>query len=215
MKTLQWSALCAGIIFLAGCRLVEPKAQTPYGHYYLENRANFSAVDRVALLELENESTRVELAEQLTQVIADSFGKKHLFSIRTIGRMDPFWLRLDLDTIATAPPEHLQSIAEELNVDAVIFGTIKHYQSYPHLLIALHLKMIDVRRGRLLWAMEQVWDSMDRQVELRMKEYFEKEVHNEYQPLDWRIMVTSPRAFNKFVVYEIGQTLPHSMPADH
>jgi hypothetical protein len=26
--------------------------------------------------------------------------------------------------------------------------------------------------------------------------------------------VTSPRAFNKFIVYEIGQTLPHLVPAD-
>jgi len=215
MKTLQWSILCAGVILLAGCRVVQPKAQTPYGHYYLDSPANFSAVDRVALLELENESPRVELAAQLTQVMADSFGKKHLFSIRTIGRMDPFWSRLDLNTIAAASPQQLQSIGEELNVDAVIFGTIKHYQSYPHLLMTLHLKMMDVRRGRLLWAMEQVWDSTDRQVELRMKEYFDTEMRDGYQPLDWRIIVTSPRAFNKFVVYEIGQTLPRLMPADH
>jgi hypothetical protein len=81
--------------------------------------------------------------------------------------------------------------------------------------MALHLKMMDVRHGRLLWAMEQVWDSTDRQVELRMQKYFKKEIRRGYQPLDWEIMVTSPRAFNKFVVYEIGQTLPHLVPRDH
>jgi hypothetical protein len=63
--------------------------------------------------------------------------------------------------------------------------------------------------------MEQVWDSTDRQVELRMKEYYDEEIRRGYQPLDWKIMVTSPRAFNKFVVYEIGQTLPHLVPVDH
>ena len=111
--------------------------------------------------------------------------------------------------------EDLALIEQELNVDAVIFGTIKRYRSYPHLLMALHLEMVDVRRGRLLWAMEEVWDSTDRQVELRMKEYYDKEVRQGYQPLDWKIMVTSPRAFNKFVVYEVGQTLPHLVQADN
>jgi len=215
MKTLPWSILCAGVLLLAGCRVVQPKTQTPYGHYYLESQARFSAVDRVALLELENESTQVKLSEQLTQMMADGLEKKHLFSIRTINHTDPLWSRLNLDEVAAFSQENLKSVGQELNVDAVIFGTIKRYRSYPHLLMTLHLQMVDVRRGRLLWAMENVWDSTDRQVELRMQEYYEKEIRQGYQPLDWKIMVTSPRAFNKFVVYEVGQTLPHLMPADH
>ncbi|MHC5146714.1 MAG: hypothetical protein ACYSOK_06415 [Planctomycetota bacterium] len=215
MKALRWGLVCAGIFLWTGCRVIQPKAQTPYGHYYLDDQGNFNSVDRVVLLELENQSARVELPEQLTQAMADSLGKKHLFSIHTINRMDPYWSRLNLDEIEASSPEDLASIGQELNVDAVVFGTIKRYRSYPHLLMALHLKMLDVRTGRLLWAMEQVWDSTDRQVELRMKEYYKKEVRQGYQPLDWKIMVTSPRAFNKFVVYEIGQTLPHLMPLDH
>jgi hypothetical protein len=214
MKVLRWGIVCAGIFLCVGCNAVQPKAQTPYGHYYLDNHGNFSSVDRVVLLELDNQSNRVELPSQLTQGMADGLGKKHLFSIRTIDHTDPLWSRLNLDEITVSSKEDLALIGQELNVDAVIFGTIKRYRSYPHLLMSLHLKMMDVRRGRLLWAMEQVWDSTDRQVELRMKEYYEKEVRQGYQPLDWKILVTSPRAFNKFIVYEIGQTLPHLVPAD-
>jgi hypothetical protein len=209
MKVLRWGIVCASVFLCVGCDTVQPKAQTPYGHYYLDNHGNFSSVDRVVLLELDNQSNRVELPSQLTKGMADGLGKKHLFSIRTIDHTDPLWSRLNLDEIAVSSKEDLALIGQELNVDAVIFGTIKRYRSYPHLLMSLHLKMMDVRRGRLLWAMEQVWDSTDRQVELRMKEYYEKEVRQGYQPLDWKILVTSPRAFNKFIVYEIGQTLPH------
>jgi len=215
MKALQWGIVCAGVLLWAGCNVVQPKAQTPYGHYYLDGHGNFSSVDRVVLLELENQSTRLELAGQLTQAMADGLGKKHIFSIRTISHTDPLWSRLNLDELAACSDEKLELIGQELNVDAVVFGTIKRYRSYPHLLMALHLKMMDVRQGRLLWAMEQVWDSTDKQVELRMKEYFNKEIRTGYQPLDWKIMVTSPRAFNKFVVYEIGQTLPHLVSVDH
>lgn len=215
MKALQWGILCAGVFLWAGCNVIRPKAQTPFGHYYLDSSGNFNSVDRVVLLELENQSTQIELSEQLTQAMADGLEKKHLFSIHTINHMDPLWSRLNLDEVAACSEEDMISIGQELNVDAVIFGTIKRYRSYPHLLMALHLKMMDVRHGRLLWAMEQVWDSTDRQVELRMQKYFKKEIRRGYQPLDWEIMVTSPRAFNKFVVYEIGQTLPHLVPRDH
>ena len=214
MKALQWSIVCAGLCVWTGCTIVQPKAQTPHGHYYLDRRGNFDAVDRVALLELENQSARMELAEQLTQVMADGLEKKHLFNIRTITHTDPLWSQLNLDRISTCSDEELALIEEKLNVDAVVFGTIKRYRSYPHLLMALHLKMISVRSGRVLWAMEQIWDSTDRQVELRMKEYYTKEARRGYQPLDWEILITSPRAFNKFVVYEIGQTWPDLVPAD-
>jgi len=42
----------------------------------------------------------------------------------------------------------------------------------------LNLKMIDVCQGRLIWAIEQVWDSTDKQVELRMKRFYKNELTN-------------------------------------
>jgi len=86
MKALRWGILCAGIFLWAGCNMVQPKAQTPHGHYYLDKSGNFNAVDRVVLLELKNQSAqsaRLELAGQLTQAMSDSLEKKHLFNIRT------------------------------------------------------------------------------------------------------------------------------------
>ena len=79
MKALQWGIVCAGIFLSAGCNVVQPKAKTPYGHYYLDRHGNFSSVDRIVLLELENQSARLELSEQLTQGLANGLEKKHLF----------------------------------------------------------------------------------------------------------------------------------------
>ena len=100
MKVLRWGIVCAGVFLCVGCNAVQPKAQTPYGHYYLDNHGNFSSVDRVVLLELDNQSNRVELPSQLTKGMADGLGKKHLFSIRTIDHTDPLWSRLNLDEIS-------------------------------------------------------------------------------------------------------------------
>ncbi|MCE5186612.1 MAG: hypothetical protein LLF76_10855 [Planctomycetaceae bacterium] len=191
----------------AGCHIIEP-VEPPQGHFYLNTYAEVASVSRVVLLELANQSTQPELGDMLTRTLADGLGKKHLFTIRTIYHTDQLWTTLNLDNITSYSYEDLASLQENLPADAVVFGTIKRYTTYPHLLMAVHLKMINLRTGELVWAIEEVWDSTDRDVELRMKRYFATEMRRGYEPLDWELLVTSPRAFNKFVVYEVVSTLP-------
>jgi TolB-like protein len=192
---------------LSGCHIIEP-IETPQGHYYLNPDGEVASVSRVILLELENQSTQTELADQLTRSLADGLSKRHLFAVRTVYRSDELWTALNLDNITAYSYEDLASISQSLKADAVVFGTIKRYTSYPHMLLALHLKMVNVRNGELIWAIEEVWDSTDKNVELRMKRYFTNEMRTGYQPLNWELLITSPRAFNKFVVYEVISTLP-------
>jgi hypothetical protein len=214
MKKGSFYILWVGIALLSGCNVIQEKAQVPRGHYYLTAPKKFDAVNRVLLLELDNQSDRLELSELLTHSLADGLSKKHLFAVRTVHRSDPLWTTLNLNEIKAYAYDDLSHIHEALNVDAVIFGTIKRYQSFPHLLMSLHLKMVDVRHRNLLWAIEQVWDSSDRQVELRMREYYRSRIRKGYEPLDWKILVTSPRAFNKFIVDEVGDTFPEYSDTD-
>lgn len=198
---------CLAAMALCGCRTMEP-VEMPRGHFYLNPAWDIASVSRVVMLELENQSSQPQLSDSLTRSLADGFGKKHLFSIRTIYRTDELWTALNLDEISSYSYQDLASIQETLQADAVVFGTIKRYQSYPHLLMALHLKMVNVRNGELLWAIEEVWDSTDKNVELRMKRFFKTEMRTGYEPLEWKILITSPQSFIKFVVYEIISTLP-------
>ena len=66
--------------------------------------------------------------------------------------------------------------------------------------------MVDLRIGKLLWAIEQIWDSTDKLVERRMKKFYKEYMRSNYGPMDWELLITSPRAFNKFVVYEVAET---------
>lgn len=197
-------------VLLGGCSVLDyiQPVELPHGHYYLNPYGDIAAVSRVVLLELENQSTHPDLADQMTQALSDGLGKKHLFSVRTVSRSDELWTSLDLDNITAYSYEDLAIIHESLKADAVVFGTIKRYASYPHMQMALHLKMVNVRNGELVWAIEEVWDSTDKNVELRMKRYFTTEMRTGYQPLNWELLITSPRAFNKFVVHEVVSTLP-------
>ena len=68
--------------------------------------------------------------------------------------------------------------------------------------------MIDLQEGKIIWALEEVWDSTDKATEQRMQKFFENQMRSGYQPMNWQVLETSPRYFNKFVAYEITQTLP-------
>lgn len=208
MKAAVYIVLLTILCCLTGCTEIFVRPQTPKGHYFLNPHKHFSSVNRVLLIELENNSAHSEISEILTQSLANALSKKHLFTIQTIYSSDPLWTTLNLSNIGARSYQDLAYIQKTLKVDAVIFGTIKRYQSFPHLQVALNLKMLDVNQGDLVWAMEQVWDSSDKQVGLRMRKYYSQRARNGYQPLDWKILVTSPRAFNKFVVDEVGDTFP-------
>jgi len=199
--------LTAVACLATGCRIVQPM-EMPAGHYYLNQNANFSKIGKVVLLELENITPRQEQSEAFTQALADGIGKKHLFSVRTVFHDDQAWQMLDLDSIHSYTHQQLGDIREKLGADAVIFGTINRCSSYPYFLIGINLKMVDLRYGKLLWAIEEVWDGTDLATEQRMKHYFETQMSTGYQPMNWQVLETSPRYFNKFVVYEITRTLP-------
>jgi len=204
-----------GLVFvfslvLAGCRSSGPVAQPPQGHFFLKQSADFTTVGKIAVLELDNRTTRADLADVLTEGLADNLGKKHLFSVQSIFRSEPAWQSLDMERIGDNSLQELARLRQGLGVDAVVFGTITRYRTYPHLMLGLRLKMVDIRDGQLLWAIEDVWDSTDKNTELRMKDFFEKQMRTGYEPMDWQLLIASPKAFNKFVLFEVARTLPDS-----
>ena len=197
----------AMLIPLSNCTLYRPITHET-GHYYINPSADFSTVGKTVIFELDNLSTRPELATEFTQTLTEAISKRHLFSLSTLYRAEPTWRMLDLSTDSSYSLEELSIIRKQLKADAVLFGRINQYHPYPNLLVGLHLKLIDLRNGKLLWATEQVWDSSDKRVERRMRHYFNTRMRAGFQPMDWELLVTSPRAFNKFVATEIAQTLP-------
>lgn len=207
MKTLLTAAAMA-LLLCSGCRQIIYSEPARTGHYYVNPRANFPTVGRVVLLELDNLSARQEMAETLTQTLADELGKRHLFSVQKVMRSDSLWQTLNLDNIKSNTFDDLAAARQGFNADAILYGTIQRYMSFPNLQMSLNLKLIDLRSGQLLWAFEDVWDSSDKTVERRMQRFFKEQMRSGYEPMNWQILVTSPRAFDRFVAYEVALTLP-------
>lgn len=207
MKFLMTAAMT--LTLCSGCRQIiysEPAIRT--GHYYVNPRANFPAVGRVVLLEMDNLTTRPEMSDVLTQALADELGKRHLFSVQKVMRTDALWHTLNLDNMKSHTLDDLVTVRQAFGADAVMFGTIARYMPFPHLQASLNLKLIDTRSGHLLWAFEDVWDSGDKAVQRRMQRFFKEQMRTGYEPMDWQILITSPKAFERFVAWEVAQTLP-------
>ena len=209
MNKAKITLLLLPVVLSSSCTLYRPIVPET-GHYYINPYADFSTVGKTVVFELDNLSTRPGLSTDLTEAITDAVRKKHLFSLSTLYRDAAAWRNLDLNDTASYSLEELSAIRNQLKADAVLFGRITQYYPYPHMLVGLHLKLIDLRDGRLLWATEQVWDSTDKRVERRMRLFFNSQMRAGYQPLDWELLITSPRAFNKFVACEVAQTLPRA-----
>jgi hypothetical protein len=200
----------AGIVLLGGCTMLKPAPQTPV-QFYIDKSQDFASIGKIAILELDDESvSSPDIGKTLTQALADTLGKKQLFSVRLIYRTDPEWKSCNLDQANSLSSQDMEHIQKQLKADAILIGTISRYRTYPQLLAAMRFKMLDLRSGRLLWAMENVWDSTDKNTEERIKTFFKTQMRTGYQPMNWQFVTNSPSAFHKFVMYEVVGTLPES-----
>jgi len=173
------------LFILSGCTIIRgPQAQET-GHFYINPYADISSVGKAVVFELDNRTSYPKLSGTMTDDLCKALQKKHIFALNTLHRTDPQWRNLNLDVSNSYSLEELASIRQQLKTDAVLFGSLTRYEPFPHMLMSLHLKLIDLRSGKMLWAMEQVWDSSDKQLEQRMKQYFKKELRSGYEPMDW------------------------------
>lgn len=191
---------------LTGCRSHRDSAPVP-DYYYKNPNRRVTTVGRVAIVELENDSSYPQISTDVTGSLFRALQKRQVFGLTKVGRDDPSWRSLQLDGSTTYSLDQISSIRAKLKCDGVLVGTVTEFKPYPHMVIGLRLKLLDMRDGQLLWALEQVWDSADKTVEKRTKDYFKAEKGSGFAPLNEQLATVSPLEFLKFVSYEVAATL--------
>jgi len=200
---ILYSVFC--ILLLAGCQLY--RTSKPTGDYsYLNPDKGLSTIGRVAIVELDNDSGFPQISADVTEALFLALQKKQIFGLTSIHQGDPAWRSLELDLDAMYTLEQLLAMRKTLKCDAVLVGTVTQYKPYPHLAIGLRIKLLDLKDGQLLWALEQVWDSVDKTTERRIKNYFQHEIRYGSVSLREQLTVVSPLEFIKFVAYEVAET---------
>ena len=198
-------AFLAGISFmLAGCETPPPKANVAF---YLRSPEDLRNVQRVVFVELPATSAGLEVSTCFSDAIAQAIASQRLFHIEVIRRDDPVHDLLPTNRRRPFTIEELRQIRDALRVDAVLVGDITTYKPYPHMKMGVYLRLLDLKNGRLVWSVDDTWDAQQKDIEKRIEYYFHKNVGDQYDPVDWRLATVSPIMFQKFVAYEISQTL--------
>lgn len=206
MNSLKMVSFGLVTLLLAGCQFYS--APVPLADYYFLNPdKSLYAVGRVALIHLNNDSSYPQISGDTAEALYQALQKKQVFGVTLVRQDDPAWRSLQLDLDSTYTFEQLSAIRRTLNCDAILTGTVTEYQPYPHLTIGLRLKLLDLKDGTLLWALEQIWDSSDKATEYRIKDYFMFQVRSGYEPLREQLVAVSSLKFVKFVAYEVAETL--------
>ncbi|MHC4430257.1 MAG: hypothetical protein ACYTBS_00320 [Planctomycetota bacterium] len=191
---------------IPGCQNYQV-SKPPADYYYLNPNKRLTTIGRVVIVELENDSSYPQMSADVTGSLFRALQKRQVFGLTVVGRADPAWRSLQLDADTTYNLDQILAIHETMKCDAILVGTITEFRPYPHMTIGLRLKLLDVRDGQLLWALEQVWDSEDRSVEQRTKSYFMAQKGSGFEPLQEQLATVSPLEFIKFVSYEVAATL--------
>lgn len=194
------------VVLLSGCRTHSASSKAA-NHYYLNPNGKLATIGRVAIIELDNDSSYPEISNDVTGSLFQALQKKQVFGLTLVRQNDPSWRNLQLPRNSTYTLEQLLAIRETLKCDGVLLGTVTEYRPYPHMTVGLRLKLLDLRDGQLLWALEQIWDSADKTTEKRIKSYFKSEKRSGFAPLHEELVAVSPLEFIKFVSYEVAGTL--------
>ncbi len=193
-------------ILLSGCQ--DYGAAVPAkNYYYLNQDEDLSAIGRVAIVELDNDSGYPQISADVTESLFQALQKRQVFGLSIVRQGEPAWRSLQLDLESTYSLEQLSAIRETLKCDAVLIGTVTEFKPYPRMTIGLRLKLVDLKDGQLLWALEQIWDSADKTTEYRIKNYFQSQMRSGFAPLRERLVAISSLKFVKFVTYEVAETL--------
>jgi hypothetical protein len=198
--------LAAGM--LAGCyRPVEEPVESV--NFFLRSPRDVRRVGRVVFVELAPEPTcPPEVAAEMTLAVYKAIQRKSLFHVDLVRRSDPVCQELPIDRVEAFTVDELAKIREKLQCGAVLFGRVSHFKPFPAMQVGLYLKLMDLRGARALWAVDHVWDTTGEGAERRIRRYFDREIRSGYEPLGWELVLKSPRAFERFVAYEVAETLP-------
>ena len=208
-RAAVWLCLAWGTAAPLACAPEAPPANI--GHY-VSSRRDVLRAHQVVLVELVCDDNYPEIGEGMTQALFEAIQERRLFQVAVLGKADPRYAELVLPVRRPCQLKELLAMRKSLGCHAVLLGSISQFQPYPRMKIGLYLRLMDLRRGKLLWAVDHTWDTTNRDTELRMRDFFTESMRSGYDPVHWRIGMMSPRAFEKFVAHEAAGTLPPRTP---
>ena len=176
--------------------------------HYLRSTKSVLGLGRVVFVALDDRKCPQRIAAGMSDALAGAIQRRKLFHIDTLAASDAACKDLPFRSREAYSMKELAEIRDALRCDAVMFGSVTHFQTYPRMQIGIYVRLLDLKNGKLIWAVDHTWDSTDSQTEARIKDFFGSQMRSGYDPAQWRLGLMSPKVFQKFIAFEAANTLP-------
>ena len=192
---------------LAGCAGEQEFSAPGTEYYYLNPNKHLGEMGKIILVGLENQSDYPSVSADMTRALFQAVQKRQLFNVNVVEPDDPMWRSLGLTPDGHYSMDQIYEIRNAVMCNAMMVGTITEYHPYPHMVVGLRLKLLDLTDGQLLWAFEQIWDTADKGTVKRLHIYFQSQTMSDTSALDEALAVVSPMQFFKFICSEVAGTM--------
>ena len=143
-------ALLGGLLVAFGCTGVKKTA-------YLDQNANFGAVQTVALLPMQNFTSDVNASQKVGQIVAIHLWKSRAFDLVEGGDVYAALAKAGVDDIKTMTAAQAQAVGEQLGAQALLTGTVRELEidrsggiAAPN--VALQFDLLDAATGDKIWS---------------------------------------------------------------
>lgn len=195
--------LYLGWLALPGCQ------KPPDIGHYLSKSEHLAKINRVVFVQLTGQDSCPGIAEDMTIALSNAIGARRLFYMDVVTRDDPRCKILSLDGWAGFSMKQLSDMRKTFQCDAILLGAVGNFRPHPRMQMRLKLQLMNLRSGRLVWGIDHVWDTTDKTVTRRIKRFFNSQMRDGYEPMNWQFAMISPKTFEKFVAFEVVATLPN------
>lgn len=150
MKLLMLSVVCLCLISISSCMPLNEDL-------YVDSNMDFTALQKVAVLPLQNLTTEEEAAERVRDTLQGMLLATEAFYVLPPGEVARGLSRVGVRQPATPTAEDLKALGGVLEIDAVITGVLREYgtvrsASSSANMISLSLQMIEVENGTVVWS---------------------------------------------------------------
>jgi len=196
--------LYLGLVIQAGCGS-DPGPIKPLSR-------PLTGINRVVFIELAERNSYPGVAGDMTTALSHAIKARGLFGLDVIDRQDPICQAVSEVGRGGLTLEQIRKMRQTFHCDGILLGSINDFRPHPRMQLGVSLRMLDLKRGRIVWAVDHVWDTTDKAVEKRIQRFFSDRMRSGYEPMDWQIAMISPKVFQKFIAHELAETLPDPPP---
>lgn len=212
-----WLGLVAAL-FLNGCASTPFIGQTLVPSYepsnvFLEEPLLPASLRRIAVLPMSSltEDAETEFGrDALAPVLMSELGRVRKFELVAVSADELRLLsgRAVWNPEDKLPLEFFEKLKEKYGVDAVLFSRLTLYRAYEPLAIGWRLKLVDADEPRILWAVDEVFDSRVPSVAAGAVRYAKENTDGGSSLSDPRSVMISARRFGEYTVNAVVHTIP-------